>query len=438
MDQAASGSSTFRSLDEWLIWLETLSPSEIELGLDRVSQVLDRLRPSRPGRVIHIAGTNGKGSSAAMLESLFISNGDRVGTYTSPHVNRYNERIRVDGTPVSDGEIISSFERVEAARSGLRLTYFEFGTLAAILVFEAREVDTIILEVGMGGRLDAVNAIEPDAGIITNVSLDHCDWLGEDIESIAVEKAGILRSDKPFVFGSKTVPDSIRSRAEELGADLRLPGIDYDYTPELDSAGTWAWSGRRHKLTSLAPPALAGAFQLKNAAPVLALLEAMHLDALLDRDLINSAFASLELAGRCQLIEADRNWLLDVAHNAEAAAVLSRHLANNAPAGKTVAIIGMLADKDQTGIISPLETHVDVWVAVTASGGRAALPAGELAASIARACDKPCLIADSLADALQYASDQTTDRDLILVTGSFYVVGPALKWLDGRAYEPLM
>jgi dihydrofolate synthase/folylpolyglutamate synthase len=430
MDQASSGSSAFQSLSDWLVWLETLSPSEIDLGLDRVYQVLDRLQPARPGRVIHIAGTNGKGSSVAMLEALFMSTGERVGAYTSPHVNYYNERIRIDGIPVSDAEIITAFGRVEAARQDLPLTYFEFGTLAAMLIFEASNADTVILEVGMGGRLDAVNAIEPDAGIITNVSLDHCDWLGEDIESIAAEKAGILRSDKPFIFGSAELQDSIETSAAELGANLLLQGKDFDYARDADSAGTWTWSGHRSKLDSLAMPALAGEFQLQNAAAVLALVEAMRIDELLDRDLINNAFAKLELAGRCQRIEAGRSWLLDVAHNAAAAGALSQYLASIEPTGKTVAIIGMLEDKDQTGIVSPLIERVDTWIAVTAAAGRA-LPARDLAAGIARLCDKPCLISDSLPDAMQYASERTTSEDLILVTGSFYVVGPALNWLSG-------
>ena len=227
MNQPGSLSSGHATLDNWLAWLETLSPTEIDLGLDRVLEVLDRLQVARPGRVIHVAGTNGKGSSVAMLEALFLQLGNRIGSYTSPHVSRYNERIRIDGEPVSDAEIINAFERVEAARQNVPLTYFEYGTLAAVLVFESNQVETAILEVGMGGRLDAVNAIEPDAGIITNVSLDHCDWLGEDIESIAAEKAGILRSDKAFVFGARDVPDAILSAAEEMGADLTLVRSPY-------------------------------------------------------------------------------------------------------------------------------------------------------------------------------------------------------------------
>ena len=413
-------------LNDWLAWLETLSPAEIDLGLDRVLEVLDRLHPARPERVIHVAGTNGKGSSVAMLEALFLELDERVGTYTSPHISRYNERIRIDGQPVGDEEIVSAFERVEAARHGLPLTYFEFGTLAAILIFETRQADVVILEVGMGGRLDAVNAIEPDAGIISNVSLDHCDWLGDDIESIAAEKAGILRSGKPFVFGAVEVPSSIVASAKDLGAELFLLGSDFEYSPESEQ--TWGWSGRRLTLRNLAMPALAGNFQLRNAATVLALVEALRLDELIDRGLVNRAFGNLELAGRCQKIQTDRSWLLDVAHNEAAARVLGEHLSDLGSSARIVTIIGMLRDKDLTGIVSPLLEHVDDWVAVTADGAHA-LPASELAAGIANLSDKPCLIAQSLPDAMQEARSRTNAEDLILVTGSFYVVGPALEWL---------
>ena len=413
-------------LNDWLAWLETLSPVEIDLGLDRVLEMLDELHPARPERVIHVAGTNGKGSSVAMLEALFLELDQRVGTYTSPHISRYNERIRIDGQPAGDKEIISAFERVAAARHGRPLTYFEFGTLAAILIFERRQADIVILEVGMGGRLDAVNAIEPDAGIISNVSLDHCDWLGNDIESIAAEKAGILRGGKPFVFGAAEAPDSILASAADLGAELCLLGRDFEY--ELESDRTWRWSGRRLALTNLAMPALAGLFQLRNAAAVLALVEALQLDELVERELVNRAFGQIELAGRCQKIRTDRNWLLDVAHNEAAARVLGDYLSDLGTSGRTVAIIGMLQDKDLTGIVSPLLEHVDDWLAVTADAARAR-PAGELAAGIANLSDKPCLVAQSLPDAMQQARSRTNAEDLTLVTGSFYVVGPALEWL---------
>ena len=430
MGQLGLSSSDFSSLDHWLGWLETLSPIDIDLGLDRVLQVLRLLKLSRPSRVIHVAGTNGKGSSVAMLEALFMSTGERVGTYTSPHVNYYNERIQINSTPVSDEEIISAFERVEAVRQNEKLTYFEFGTLAALVIFDVKKADTIILEVGMGGRLDAVNAVEPDAGIITNVSLDHCDWLGENVESIAAEKAGILRCGKPFVYGALEIPNAILTYSKRCGADLFRRGPDFDFALESDSSNNcnWEWSGRRNTLSSLKMPALVGKFQLQNAAAVLALIEAMCLDELLNRQLVNKAFSQLEMTGRCQLFQTDRKWLLDVAHNAAAANVLSDVLTDMSPSGRIIVIMGLLRGKDLDGIVSALLGLVDVWIAVRAEETRS-LAASELAAGIANMCDKSCLILDSLPDAMQYTANEANVEDLIVVTGSFYVVGPALRWL---------
>ncbi|MFQ6006504.1 MAG: bifunctional folylpolyglutamate synthase/dihydrofolate synthase, partial [Woeseia sp.] len=396
--------------------------------------VLGRLRLGMPTRVIHIAGTNGKGSSAAMLEALLMNGGERVGVYMSPHLHRYNERIRLNGAPVSDDTIVSSFERVESARQKTPLTYFEFGTLAAMVAFEESDADTVVLEVGMGGRLDAVNAVEPDAGIITNVSLDHCDWLGEDIESIAAEKAGIFRPGKPFVFGADIVPQAILASAAAYDADLRLRGRDFDYQTDSGHPGSWAWSGREYRIGPLAAPALAGQFQIQNAAAVLALLEAIGLDQLLDAPVIDKALGQIELAGRCQPFKTDRNWLLDVAHNADAAKALSEYIAKTAPFCSRVAVIGVLADKDIDGIVSPLAGHVDTWVAVTAGHARA-VAARELAAHIANLTDRPCLAADGVPEAMQYAHDSAGDDDVILVTGSFYAVGPALQWLTRKLHE---
>jgi dihydrofolate synthase/folylpolyglutamate synthase len=280
----------------------------------------------------------------------------------------------------------------------------------------------------MGGRLDAVNAVEPDAGIITNVSLDHCDWLGEDIESIAAEKAGILRCGKPFVYGALDVPNSVLTYSELCGVDLCRRGQDFDFALKSDSSNNWEWSGRKNTLSSLKMPALAGKFQLQNAAAVLALIEAMHLDELLNRQLVNKAFSQLEMEGRCQLVQTDKKWLLDVAHNAAAANVLSDVLSDMSPGGRIIAIMGILRGKDLGGIVLPLLELVDVWIAVRAENTRA-LAASELAAEIANMCDKPCLILDNLPDAMQYTANQASAEDLIVVTGSFYVVGPALQWL---------
>ncbi|MDH3440816.1 MAG: Mur ligase family protein, partial [Gammaproteobacteria bacterium] len=221
---------SFKSLADWLPWLESLSPREIVLGLDRVQAVLQNLDIARPETVITVAGTNGKGSSIAMLEAILRQQGIRTGSFTSPHVHRYNERTRIDGQPASDEAIISALATVESARGDTPLTFFEFGTLATLVAFAAAGVDAWLLEVGMGGRLDAVNAIEPDGCLITNVALDHCAWLGDDVESIAAEKAGIMRAGKPVVFGSTSLPDAIVRIAAETGADLVLAGRDFGFS----------------------------------------------------------------------------------------------------------------------------------------------------------------------------------------------------------------
>lgn len=424
MVQNRHGSLT--ALDDWLAWLDTLSPREIELGLDRVQNVLSRMELPRPRHVIHVAGTNGKGSTAAMLEAMFIGAGTRVGCYTSPHVRRFNERMRVQGRELDDDAILAAFRVVEAARQKVILTYFEFGTLAALAAFAKADTEALVLEIGLGGRLDAVNAVDPDAAIITNVTLDHCDWLGDDIESIAVEKAGVMRRGIPAVYGSGQVPAAIITEATRQGADLRLAGRDFDYG---DDGGSWHWRGRAQSCADLRKPALAGAFQLQNAAAVLAVIEALGLAAMLDAASVNAAMQRLALPGRLQQIEGRRRWLLDVAHNPDAARVLGAALPDINTSGRLVAVFGVLADKDIDGIVAPLCDAVDTWIAVPADSPRALAPEA-LAARVANRCGKPCRIAGSIAAGLAQAASLTSADDRILVTGSFYTVGPALECLD--------
>ncbi|MDH3621578.1 MAG: bifunctional folylpolyglutamate synthase/dihydrofolate synthase [Gammaproteobacteria bacterium] len=399
-----------RSLSDWLTWLETLSPAEIDLGLDRVHDVLGRMSLQRPDHVFLIAGTNGKGSSVAMTDALLRAAGMRIGTYTSPHIINFNERIAVDGRYATDAEIVSAFETVEDARNGVPLTYFEYGTLAALVVFSDAGLDAWILEVGMGGRLDATNAIDPTAALITNVALDHCDWLGEDIETIAGEKAGVMRPGIPVVYSGTDVPRAILDRAEEVGATLLLRDRDYtlDGIPQLG---------------------LLGEFQVGNAAAVLALLKASNIAAATDPALVESVLPTVRLTGRGQLIEQDGvQWLFDVAHNPAAAGALADLLESNRPDGATTAIIGMLDDKDVEGVVQALNAHIDRWICVSADSHRA-LPAAELGRRVANACNRPCLIADSLDAALEVARRDAAINDRILVTGSFYLVGPVLERL---------
>lgn len=399
------------------------------LGLDRVSAVLERLALDRPSRVFHVGGTNGKGSCVAMLEALCLGGGESTGSYTSPHVRRYNERIRVDGVAADDNEIVAAFERVEAARQGVTLTYFEFGTLAALVVFHERRLGTVILEVGMGGRLDAVNAVEPDAGIITNVSLDHCDWLGEDIETIAAEKAGIMRPSEPVIFGAADCPQAIFRTAKRLAADLRVAGRDFSHQPAGENR--WTWNGVHTRLEGLARPSLGGDIQLQNGAAVLALLEAAGGESLLRTTLVNTAWASLDLPGRMHRVSAGGEWLLDVAHNGAAAAALAAELGRRGPRAGMTAIIGALDDKDIAGIVLPLAPLVERWIAVTADAARG-VAATELARQIANATGRPCLVADDIAAAIEIAARRTATGVPVLITGSFYVVGPALDELYSR------
>lgn len=418
-------SSAAATLADWLLRLESFSPHEIELGLDRTQVVLERLKLELPERIFHIAGTNGKGSSVAFAQALLQQGGFRVGAYTSPHIRDYNERICVDGVAASNAEIIAAFERVDAARGETPLTYFEFGTLAALIVFAERGVAVAVLEVGMGGRLDAVNAIEPTASLITNVSLDHCDWLGNDIETIALEKAGVMRPGKACVFAADDVPQAVLQHADTIGASLVLAGRDYSWQQAAES---WSWQGAGRALAKLSLPSLQGDFQVANAAGVLALMEASGMHGLLECELVDTAFAKPRLAGRLQRVDAGRQWLLDVAHNPGSAEVLAATLAAEEFAGKTIAIVGTLDDKDVEGVCAPLDPHVAHWIAVRASNPRA-LPAAELARRVANINDRPCMLAATLEEAMLRAQELAGEDDRILVAGSFFLVGPVLEAL---------
>jgi dihydrofolate synthase/folylpolyglutamate synthase len=398
------------------------------MGLERVERVLERLAPRRPETVLHVGGTNGKGSCVALLESLLAASGRRVGSYTSPHVLRYNERIRIGGREAPDQAIIAAFERVEAVRGDVPLTYFEYGTLAALVVFAEAGVDAAVLEVGMGGRLDAVNAVEPDAGLITNVSLDHCAWLGNDVEAIAFEKAGIMRAGKPTVFGSAQMPKAVADHAATIGARLHVAGRDFGWQPV---GSGWSFESRGRRLDGLNPPAAPGRHQIDNAAAVLALLEAAGIDAAPDAEAVNRSLATAQVVGRMQSVDAGRHWLLDVAHNPAAAEALADTLRDRPVAGETVALVGMLDDKDVAGVITPLVGLVSEWIAATAESSRA-IPASELGRQVANLSGRACLVAGSPAEAAARAAAVTGPDDRILVTGSFYLVGPVLAGLYSR------
>ena len=420
------------SLESWLTWLQTLSATEIDLGLDRVHAVHDRLGIPEAPRTLVVGGTNGKGSSVAMLDALLRTTGEVTGSYTSPHVLRYNERIRVAGRMVSDAEIVAAFRAVEDVRGDVPLTYFEFGTLAALVVFAEQRVETAILEVGLGGRLDAVNVVEPDATLITNVSLDHCDWLGEDVETIAAEKAGILRAGRPAVFGAPDVPRAITRRAAELRTELRCAGRDFHIVRVGDSS--WDWRGLEIELADLDVPALPGRHQLENAAAVLALLEATGCLEPLDVSTVNDALADVSIEGRSQRIDAlGRRWLVDGAHNAASAAALGETLRDLAPAGALTVILGILSDKDAAAIVAAIAPYVERWI-LTAPDSSRAIPARDLAATVEASVGGVIDVADSVALAIDHAAAVTSAGQLIVIAGSFYTAGAALDRL--QPYSP--
>ncbi|MEM6513455.1 MAG: bifunctional tetrahydrofolate synthase/dihydrofolate synthase [Pseudomonadota bacterium] len=404
-------------LQAWLNKLHNFSRTEIELGLDRVERVLERLDLNMPASVLTVGGTNGKGSTVATLASILDASGLACGVYTSPHLQRYNERVRVRGELATDDELIASFEQVDAARGDVPLTYFEFGTLAALLCFSASPLDTWVLEVGLGGRLDAVNAIEPSACLITNVALDHCDWLGDTIPAIAREKAGIMRRDKPIVFAGCDVPAAIPEQAERIGADLRIAQRDYHWS--VDN-GHWHFEGRSNTLQRLSLPALDGEYQLMNAAGALALLDAAGMR--LDVDCVNRGLKSVTLPGRMQRFG---RWLFDVAHNPAAANALAQTLATSPP-GRCVAVVGMLDDKDVDAVLAELVPFIERWVVVEAISPRA-LPTSALAERIAALSQAPIQTAADMHDAVAIARDDAADT--LLVTGSFFVVGPVQQAL---------
>ena len=422
------------SLADWLAWQETLHPNAIDLGLDRLQRTLDRLGWQRPAcPVITVAGTNGKGSCVALTARILREAGYRVGTFTSPHLLRYNERIAIDGVEVSDEALIAAFERIDAARGDDTLTFFEFNAAAALLVFADAQPDAVVLEVGMGGRLDAVNVVDADVALVTSIDLDHCDWLGHDRETIGREKAGIFRAGRPAIFGARDMPASIRDAAQQVGADLQQLGRDFDW---VRSGDRWTWRGRAGEQRDLPAPALHGEIQYNNAAAVLAALEALQLRLRVPRSAIERGLQTVTLPGRFQVVRQSSprpiEWILDVAHNPAAAHTLAAQLAARKDGGRTIAVCGVLSDKDVEGIVGELRNSFDAWVIVGLQGARALAPdalaarvrnVGANVEAVAADVVAGCLAAEALAQA----------GDRIVVFGSFLTVGPALGWLVGQA-----
>jgi len=408
------------TLPQWLRWQEQLHPKSIALGLDRVRSVaarLDLLRSTAP--TLTVAGTNGKGSTATLAAAAFREAGHRTGLYTSPHLLRYNERVAIDGEPVGDEALCRAFEAIERARQGVSLTYFEFGTLAALWLFREAAVDVQVLEVGLGGRLDAVNLVDADVALITNIGLDHTDWLGDTREQIGREKAGILRAGRPVVIVERQPPASIEEVAAQLGCPAFRLGRDFDYSP---GAGHWHWHGLDRRCGPLPLPALAGAMQLQNASGVLAALALLEPRLAVGEAAVARALSGLRLAGRLQQ---QGQLLLDVGHNAEAAAALAGHLRAGPSQRRVLLVLGMLADKPVEAFCGELAPLVHRVFAAGLPGPRGLL-ADELLRRI-RGLGVDAEAARDVPEALAKARALARPQDLIVVTGSFLTVGAALE-----------
>ncbi len=431
-----------RTLAEWLALHEAVHPQSIDMGLARVGAVARNLGLTRPEcAVITVAGTNGKGSVAAHLEALLSARGARTGLFTSPHFVRYNERIRVAGVDAQDAALIAAFERIEQARAATTLTFFEYNTLAALWIFRDQSVQVAILEVGLGGRLDATNLIDADVAVLASVGFDHREYLGDTLEAIGAEKAGIFRAGRAAVLGSAEMPASVFGTIATRGARAIVAGRDFSWLARPDS---WDYHGLGRTFTALPPSALAGAIQYRNAATAFAAVEALALDpapspavqALLpqlagfDAATAGAALRAVRLAGRFQIVPGAVEWILDIAHNEPAARVLAAQLRERAlpaPGGRTFAVIGVLADKDAAAIAAELDPVIDEWIACALPGPRGG-SAAALARRLARTAERVQL-ADSVRAGCELARARARAGDRVVVCGSLHTVGPALEWL---------
>ncbi len=412
-----------QTLQEWLSHLESIHPKTIALGLERVAEVASRmdLVPKYP--VITVGGTNGKGSVCAMLEAILLAAGYRVGLYTSPHLLTYNERVRIAGQQVPDEALCDSFAAIEQARGETQLTYFEYGTLAAVHGFNMHKVDVAILEVGLGGRLDAVNIFDADCAVVTTIDLDHMDYLGDTREQIACEKAGIFRMGRPAIFGDADMPDAIASEAARIGAKLYRLGKDFG--PDIGMQ-QWNYRGQIPRY-SLPFPALRGTFQLNNASTVLAILDQMHEQLPVSMDSVRRGLLEVTLPGRFQVLPGKPVIILDVAHNPHAAHSLAGNLAAMPHAGKSLAVCAMLNDKDMQGVVREMAGQVDEWLLAGISAPRGASAEALAEAVRAEAPQARYQLFQTVTLALQHACEAAGEDDRILAFGSFYTVAEAMS-----------
>jgi dihydrofolate synthase/folylpolyglutamate synthase len=414
------------TLSDWLAHCERLHPKTIDMGLERVKAVADRLAIRFDCPVITVAGTNGKGSTCAMLEAILLQAGYRTGVYTSPHLVHFEERCRIRGDAVEAANLVAALERVEAARGDISLTYFEFTTLAILSLMAHAALDVAILEVGLGGRLDAVNIIDPDCAVITSIDLDHMELLGHDRERIGYEKAGIMRTGKPVIVSDPMPPQSVLDRAREIDAQLWRFGHDFNFSGDKQQ---WGWAGRGRRYSGMAYPALRGANQLVNASGVLAALAALRERLPVTAQAVRNGLAMVELPGRFQILPGEPTLVLDVAHNPHSVAALAANLDAMGYHPTTHAVFGAMADKDLAPMLERINPLVDRWYFTDLPTPRAAPAAGLQArwqAGKPRAGVTASVHTDPLA-ALQAAIDAADPADRIIVFGSFYTVGGVLR-----------
>ena len=421
-----------KRLDEWLRHAARLHPSEIDLGLERVARVIGKLDLKLPaGRVVTVAGTNGKGSTAALIEAaLRLRGGLRTALYLSPYLQDFGERVQIGGAHADPDGLSREFERVEAARGDIRLTEFEFVTLAAFSLFSRSGCEAWVLEVGLGGRLDAVNAIDPDVSVITRIAMDHEDWLGDTLDSVAAEKAGILRAGRAAFYGAGVAPAPIAARAAALEAPLYQAGMDFDFQRH---GARWDWRGRTVRREGLAVADPANAAELANASLAFAVLECLATDWVPDGDDYPAILQAGRLPGRFERLErAGVEWVLDVAHNPDAGACLAKSL-NALPPRPTIWVLGMHADKDASGFMRGLPLKADDQVIVTRAEWPKAYSPDELAEVVQRHPHAKLWRCETVAEACRRAARLAGAGSRVVVMGSFNTAGPARNWLMGRS-----
>jgi dihydrofolate synthase/folylpolyglutamate synthase len=420
----------FNNLNDWLTWQEELHWSTIDLGLDRIRQVAENMGLSGlPFPVITVAGTNGKGSTVAMLDALLSAEGYCTGVYTSPFILEYNERIKIAGDFASDELICDAFETIDQARKNTSLTYFEFGTLAAVWLFVQHKVDVAILEVGMGGRLDAVNIWDAALAIITNVDIDHVQWLGSDREKIAIEKSGIMRGNSPAICGDPSPPSSIATEARRIGATLFQLNTDFFFDV---SKSLWHWKGWDVEYKNLPRPALSGDFQFQNAATTIAGLNAIKKRLPVSEASMQKGLGSVHLPGRLEIIQRQPDVIVDVAHNPHAAKQLALWLHQNDIPGKTYTLFSMLADKDIKSVVTLLNAEITEWHIAPINDERG-LKASQISEILQKSgINSAIKLYDTVTDAWKELQKRAAPQDRIIVFGSFFLVSELKYFLKNK------